>query len=223
MCVAVTDSLLNEHAGFRWKRRWRKKRRGQGRSFALCRCRHTQNVCVCVFVWDCKWVCVCVSTWCIIGTKTEQRPGQQTCSGRERRKVTKERRKETDSGTYLDTASIKLLKLQHQHLQHSLSSFFARRPKSDYGQPQVHPKWDHFSQRYFHILIFRIKDLGTWLCVIWDWPNSKEWSGHFIVLLCLHRQADREGCPTQALFEKQWKLRISSRSDTFSSASTIMF
>lgn len=169
----------------------------------------------------CERDCKCVCTWCITGTKTEQRPGQQTCSGRERRKVTKERQKETHTGIDLDTASVKLLKLPHQHLQHSLSSFFTRSPKSDYGQPQVDPKWDHFSQRYFDIpiLIFRIKDLGTWLCVMWgrheiSRPNSKEWGGHFIVLLCLHRKADREGCPTQALFEKQWKLRICPSSQT---------
>lgn len=41
--------------------------------------------------------------------------------------------------------------------------------------------------------------------------------------MCLNREADREGCPTQALFEKQRKLRISPSSDTVNSAFTITF
>lgn len=119
----------------------------------------------------------------------------------------------------------RLNRREAKQLQHSLSSFFTRRPESDYGYPQVNPKWDQFSQRYFRILIMilRIKDLG--LCVMWDWyetnkADSKEWGLHIIALLCFYRKTDREGCPTQALFEKEaWKCPPSS--DTFNSASTI--
>lgn len=103
---------------------------------------------------------VCACTWCVTGTKTEESPGQQTCSSK--RKVIKVSQKrlcttqtsvtgiQSDSPLVLSSFEGKEAKLlnQHQHCQYLLSSPFKRRPNSDNGQPQVYPERDYVSKRY---------------------------------------------------------------------------
>lgn len=217
ICVAVIDLK----ASFRWKKR---KRRGQGRSSAPFRCLHMLNVCV----WGTVRECVC--TWCITGTKTEQRPGQQTCSGSQRRKVSKESQKrlklEAQGSLQTYRKEANLSKLQHQliHYHEAVRQWPWTPPGRSKRRSILSKVFSTFwfvpqNQRFGYMTVRNVKT--TWNYP--DRPDSKEWEGHCIVLLCLYRKAGREGCPTQALFDKQRKLRVSPCWDTFHSAFTDIF